>query len=76
MWHPLQLCYFLGEFRSVDQPGHEVRYEYERTGVTIGENKFLYRAHIYRGHTHLKQVSGFVRLFDAIWDNPQCEVYR
>lgn len=50
-------------------------YEYERTGVTIGESKFLYRAHIYRGNTHLKHVSGFVRLFDAIWDNPQSEVY-
>ena len=51
-------------------------YDYERTGVTIGESQFLYRANVYRANTHQKHVAAFVKLFETIWDNQSSETYR
>ncbi len=51
-------------------------YNYERTGTTIGESQYLYKANIYRGHSHVRHVASLVRLFETIWDHHSTESYR
>jgi len=49
------------------------RSDYARTGVTVGESQFLYKANLYRGTTHPRITCALVRLFEAIWkDSPPC----
>jgi hypothetical protein len=43
------------------------RADYDRTGVTVGESEFLYKANLFRGTTHPRITCGLVRLFEAIW---------
>jgi hypothetical protein len=50
-------------------------HQYDRTGITVGESQYLYKAHIYRGHLQIRQVAAFIRLFEFVWDHPSSKRY-
>jgi hypothetical protein len=50
------------------------RADYARTGVTVGESEFFYKANLFRCTTHPRITCALVRLFEATWkDSLACE---
>jgi len=47
--------------------------EYERTGSTIGESKFLYKGYVYKGNIHTKHIVALIRLFETTWSSTLVE---